>query len=58
VIAAEPALADWIADADLDEALAAVGEFAELKSPWTMGHARPSIQDRPTSRKERPWVSA
>ena len=40
VIAAEPALADWIADADLDEALAAVGEFAELKSPWTMGHAR------------------
>jgi len=40
VIAAEPALADWIADADLDTALAAVGEFAELKSPWTMGHAR------------------
>lgn len=40
VIAAEPLLADWIAEADLDAALAAVGEFAELKSPWMMGHAR------------------
>jgi HD-GYP domain-containing protein (c-di-GMP phosphodiesterase class II) len=40
VISAEPALADWIAEADLDATLAAVGEFAELKSPWTMGHAR------------------
>jgi HD-GYP domain-containing protein (c-di-GMP phosphodiesterase class II) len=39
VIAAEPALGDWIAEADLDATLAAVGEFAELKSPWTMGHA-------------------
>jgi HD-GYP domain-containing protein (c-di-GMP phosphodiesterase class II) len=40
VISAEPALADWIAEADLDATLAAVGEFAELRSPWTMGHAR------------------
>src|SRR5262249_59087427 len=40
VIASEPALETWIAGDDLDEALAAVGEFAELKSPWTMGHAR------------------
>jgi HD-GYP domain-containing protein (c-di-GMP phosphodiesterase class II) len=40
VIAAEPALADGIAEEDLDEALEAIGEFAELKSPWTMGHAR------------------
>jgi HD-GYP domain-containing protein (c-di-GMP phosphodiesterase class II) len=40
VIAAEPALAERISDEELDEALEAVGEFAELKSPWTMGHAR------------------
>ena len=40
VIAAEPALADEVAEGDLDDALEAVGEFAELKSPWTMGHAR------------------
>jgi HD-GYP domain-containing protein (c-di-GMP phosphodiesterase class II) len=40
VIASEPALESWIAGDDLDEALAAVGEFAELQSPWTMGHAR------------------
>jgi HD-GYP domain-containing protein (c-di-GMP phosphodiesterase class II) len=39
IIEAEPALADWIAEADLDATLAAVGEFAELKSPWTMGHS-------------------
>jgi HD-GYP domain-containing protein (c-di-GMP phosphodiesterase class II) len=40
VIAAEPALAELMSDEELDEALEAVGEFAELKSPWTMGHAR------------------
>jgi HD-GYP domain-containing protein (c-di-GMP phosphodiesterase class II) len=40
VISAEPALDDWISEAELDTTLAAVGEFAELKSPWTMGHAR------------------
>jgi HD-GYP domain-containing protein (c-di-GMP phosphodiesterase class II) len=40
VIAAEPALATGVAEQDLDEALEAVGEFAELKSPWAMGHAR------------------
>ena len=39
VISAEPGLEDWIAEADLDAMLAAVGEFAELKSPWAMGHA-------------------
>jgi HD-GYP domain-containing protein (c-di-GMP phosphodiesterase class II) len=39
VITAEPALENWIAGNDLDGMLAAVGEFAELKSPWTMGHA-------------------
>jgi HD-GYP domain-containing protein (c-di-GMP phosphodiesterase class II) len=39
VIAAEPSLARELTEAEVDEALAAVGEFAELKSPWTMGHA-------------------
>jgi len=40
VIAAEPTLARRVPADDLDEALEAIGEFAELKSPWTMGHAR------------------
>jgi HD-GYP domain-containing protein (c-di-GMP phosphodiesterase class II) len=40
VIAAEPALASGVVEEDLDDALEAVGEFAELKSPWMMGHAR------------------
>jgi len=40
VIDAEPSLGRGLDDAEMDEALAAVGEFAELKSPWTMGHAR------------------
>ena len=39
VIGAEPLLARVLADAEVDDALAAVGEFAELKSPWAMGHA-------------------
>jgi HD-GYP domain-containing protein (c-di-GMP phosphodiesterase class II) len=38
VIAAEPALARAITGDELDLALEAIGEFAELKSPWTMGH--------------------
>lgn len=39
VIDAEPSLARELSDEEVDEALAAVGAFAELKSPWTMGHA-------------------
>jgi HD-GYP domain-containing protein (c-di-GMP phosphodiesterase class II) len=38
VIAAEPALTREIAGEELDLALEAIGEFAELKSPWIMGH--------------------
>jgi HD-GYP domain-containing protein (c-di-GMP phosphodiesterase class II) len=40
VIDSEPSLAAVVSGAELDDALAAVGEFAELKSPWLMGHAR------------------
>ena len=40
VIDAEPSLAAAVSGGELDEALAAIGEFAELKSPWLMGHAR------------------
>jgi HD-GYP domain-containing protein (c-di-GMP phosphodiesterase class II) len=39
VIDEEPSLARELSEEEVDEALAAVGEFAELKSPWTMGHA-------------------
>jgi HD-GYP domain-containing protein (c-di-GMP phosphodiesterase class II) len=39
VIDAEPSLAAVISGNELDDALAAIGEFAELKSPWLMGHA-------------------
>jgi HD-GYP domain-containing protein (c-di-GMP phosphodiesterase class II) len=38
VIAAEPALTREIAGDELDLALEAIGEFAELKSPSIMGH--------------------
>src|ERR1700761_2216364 len=38
VIAAEPSLERELAGEELDRALEAIGEFAELKSPWTMGH--------------------
>jgi len=38
VIAAEPSLEREIAGEELDLALEAIGEFAELKSPWIMGH--------------------
>jgi hypothetical protein len=40
VIDAEPSLATVVSGIELDDALSAIGEFAELKSPWLMGHAR------------------
>lgn len=40
IIDGEPGLAPTVAGDRLDDALAAIGEFAELKSPWTLGHCR------------------
>jgi HD-GYP domain-containing protein (c-di-GMP phosphodiesterase class II) len=39
LMAAEPGLSSEVTENRLDEALEAVGEFAELKSPWVMGHS-------------------
>ena len=39
IIDAEPSLGQVLPNGKLDEALEAIGEFAELKSPWRMGHA-------------------
>jgi HD-GYP domain-containing protein (c-di-GMP phosphodiesterase class II) len=39
-IASEPVLAVRLAEADLDTALEAVADFADLKSPYTTGHSR------------------
>jgi len=40
VIAAEPSLGPRLRGAALDEALAAVADFVDLKSPFTLGHSR------------------
>jgi HD-GYP domain-containing protein (c-di-GMP phosphodiesterase class II) len=40
VIAAEPGTGHLLAGDGLDEALSAVGDFADLKSPWLTGHSR------------------
>ena len=40
IVAAEPLLGQVLSDEELDDALAALGEFSELKSPWTLGHAQ------------------
>ena len=40
VIEAEPALAVVVAGERFDEALAAIANFVDLKSPYTLGHAR------------------
>jgi HD-GYP domain-containing protein (c-di-GMP phosphodiesterase class II) len=39
-IAAEPALAGRMSGLELDSALAAIADFADLKSPYTTGHSR------------------
>jgi HD-GYP domain-containing protein (c-di-GMP phosphodiesterase class II) len=40
VVEAEPALAVVVAGEQFDEALAAIANFVDLKSPYTLGHAR------------------
>ncbi|HEX3691696.1 MAG TPA: HD domain-containing phosphohydrolase [Solirubrobacteraceae bacterium] len=40
VIAAEPALAVVLSDAQLDTSLQAIAGFVDLKSPWTIGHSQ------------------
>jgi HD-GYP domain-containing protein (c-di-GMP phosphodiesterase class II) len=40
VIAAEPGLARPLTDDELESALEAVADFADLKSPWFTGHSR------------------
>jgi HD-GYP domain-containing protein (c-di-GMP phosphodiesterase class II) len=40
VIDAEPALEIVLSDEELESALEAIGDFADLKSPWTIGHSR------------------
>lgn len=39
VIDAEPALAHRLTNAECDEALAAIGRFVDLKSPYMLGHS-------------------
>jgi HD-GYP domain-containing protein (c-di-GMP phosphodiesterase class II) len=39
VLAAEPVLERRLTEPELDDALAAVGWYADLKSPWTLGHS-------------------
>lgn len=40
VRAAEPEPVSVIDDADLESALTAIADFADIKSPWTRGHSR------------------
>ncbi|HEX5191907.1 MAG TPA: HD domain-containing phosphohydrolase [Solirubrobacteraceae bacterium] len=40
VIDAQPDLRRTLADSELDAALEAIADFADLKSPYTMGHSR------------------
>ena len=40
VVDAEPALGMRLVGDDIDEALLAIADFVDLKSPYTLGHAR------------------
>ncbi|HEY7010796.1 MAG TPA: HD domain-containing phosphohydrolase [Jatrophihabitantaceae bacterium] len=40
VVDVEPSLSVWLAGADIDAALVAIADFVDLKSPYTLGHAR------------------
>jgi HD-GYP domain-containing protein (c-di-GMP phosphodiesterase class II) len=40
VIAAEPQLRRIVSEENFDDVLEAIGDFTDLKSPWTIGHSR------------------
>jgi HD-GYP domain-containing protein (c-di-GMP phosphodiesterase class II) len=40
VIADEPGLTAWLSPTEFDAALAAIADFVDLKSPYTIGHSR------------------
>ena len=40
VIAAEPQLRRLVSEENFDDVLEAIGDFSDLKSPWTIGHSR------------------
>jgi putative nucleotidyltransferase with HDIG domain len=40
LIEAEPALGTVVPEAAFDDALEAIGDFTDMKSPWTIGHSR------------------
>ncbi len=40
IISAEPALGARVAGDEFERALEAIADFADLKSPWTIGHSR------------------
>ena len=40
VIEAQPGLRRTLSNSELDDALEAIGDFADLKSPYTLGHSR------------------
>jgi HD-GYP domain-containing protein (c-di-GMP phosphodiesterase class II) len=40
VVEAEPALSQPLTEAELDDALEAIADFADVKSPFTIGHSR------------------
>jgi len=44
VISADPGLATPLAGRELDDALGAIADFVDLKSPYTLGHARAVTQ--------------
>ena len=51
IIAAEPALETTLDQRELDAALEAIADFADLKSPYTLGHSR-SVADLATAAAE------
>jgi hypothetical protein len=55
VIAAEPGLASEVTEEGLDEALEAIGEFAELKPAWVMGSI-PTSPSAPFRRHSLRWA--
>ncbi len=56
VIAAEPMLAQPLKGRELDDALGAVADFVDLKSPYTLGHSR-AVADLATSAGRRLGLS-
>jgi HD-GYP domain-containing protein (c-di-GMP phosphodiesterase class II) len=58
IIGAEPALTPMFTEPQLDDALSAIGDFVDIKSPYTLGHTRAVTELVAAAATEMSWPAS